>query len=55
IGWARLHRVRQFQFFGIPSRQVWRELRRLASQMARNPEGPQRLKDDAMDAVLAAA
>ncbi|EFK6637444.1 replication endonuclease, partial [Escherichia coli] len=30
IGWARLHRVRQFQFFGIPSRQVWRELRRLA-------------------------
>ncbi|HFU5989031.1 TPA: replication endonuclease, partial [Escherichia coli] len=37
------------------SRQVWRELRRLASQMARNPEGPQRLKDDAMDAVLAAA
>ncbi|XTZ36736.1 replication endonuclease [Salmonella enterica] len=55
IGWARLHRVRQFQFFGIPSRQVWRELRRLASQMARNPEGPQRLKNDAMDAVLAAA
>ncbi|MGK7506384.1 replication endonuclease [Salmonella enterica] len=55
IGWARLHRVRQFQFFGIPSRQVWRELRRLASQMARNPEGPQRLKDGAMDAVLAAA
>ncbi|WP_172942545.1 replication endonuclease, partial [Escherichia coli] len=55
IGWARLHRVRQFQFFGIPSRQVWRELRRLASQMARTPEGPQRLKDDAMDAVLAAA
>ena len=39
----------------FPSRQVWRELRRLASQMARNPEGPQRLKDDAMDAVLAAA
>lgn len=34
---------------------MWRELRRLASQMARNPEGPQRLKDDAMDAVLAAA
>lgn len=55
IGWARLHRVRQFQFFGIPSRQVWRELRRLASQMARNPKGPQRLKNDAMDAVLAAA
>ncbi|HHH7784806.1 TPA: replication endonuclease, partial [Escherichia coli] len=55
IGWARLHRVRQFQFFGIPSRQVWRELRRLASQMARNPEGPQRLENDAMDAVLAAA
>ncbi|MEX9542089.1 replication endonuclease, partial [Escherichia coli] len=55
IGWARLHRVRQFQFFGIPSRQVWRELRRLACQMARNPQGPQRLENDAMDAVLAAA
>ncbi len=55
IGWARLHRVRQFQFFGIPSRQVWRELRRLACQMARNPQGPQRLENEAMDAVLAAA
>ncbi|MEG1112636.1 MAG: replication endonuclease [Hafnia sp.] len=55
VGWAGLHRVRQFQFFGIPSRQVWRELRRLACQMARTPEGPQRLKNDAMDAVLAAA
>ncbi|ELC8119432.1 replication endonuclease [Escherichia coli] len=55
IGWARLHRIRQFQFFGIPSRQVWRELRRLACQMARNPQSPGRLEDDAMDAVLAAA
>ncbi|TNL01528.1 replication protein, partial [Kosakonia cowanii] len=55
VGWAGLHGVRQFQFFGIPSRQVWRELRRLATQMARNPKGPQCLPDPAMDAVLAAA
>ncbi|EFV1821814.1 replication endonuclease [Salmonella enterica] len=55
VGWAGLHGVRQFQFFGIPSRQVWRELRRLACQMERNPEGPQKLKDPAMDSVLVAA
>lgn len=55
VGWAGLHRVRQFQFFGIPSRQVWRELRRLACQMARNPDGPQRLTRPDMDEVLAAA
>lgn len=55
VGWAGLHGVRQFQFFGIPSRQVWRELRRLACQMERNPKGPQKLKDPAMDNVLVAA
>ncbi|EFT0409648.1 replication endonuclease [Salmonella enterica] len=55
IGWAGLHGVRQFQFFGIPSRQVWRELRRLASQLQRNPQGPQKLKDPAMDSVMVAA
>lgn len=55
IGWAGLHGVRQFQFFGIPSRQVWRELRRLAVQMERTPTGPRRLPDPAMDDVLAAA
>lgn len=55
VGWAGLHGVRQFQFFGIPSRQVWRELRRLACQMQRNPDGPQKLKDPAMDDVLVAA
>ncbi|MGF2651557.1 replication endonuclease [Serratia marcescens] len=55
VGWAGLHGVRQFQFFGIPSRQVWRELRRLACQMARTPDGPQALPDPAMDDVLVAA
>lgn len=55
IGWAGLHGVRQFQFFGIPSRQVWRELRRLACQMTRQKDGPQRLPDPAMDNVLACA
>ncbi|EQC2759828.1 replication endonuclease [Escherichia coli] len=55
IGWAALHRIHQFQFFGIPPRQVWRELRRLAGQMARNPAAPQRLDHDDIDAILAAA
>ncbi|HFS2303359.1 TPA: replication endonuclease, partial [Escherichia coli] len=55
IGWAGLHRIHQFQFFGIPPRQVWRELRRLAGQMARNPAAPQRLDHDDIDAILAAA
>ncbi|WGE29431.1 replication endonuclease [Edwardsiella tarda] len=55
IGWAGLHGVRQFQFFGIPSRQVWRELRRLACQMTRQKNGPQRLPNQAMDNVLACA
>ncbi len=55
IGWASLHRVRQFQFFGIPSRQVWRELRRLAGQMSRNPKAPNRLDNEQLDAVLVAA
>ncbi|EGT1555886.1 replication endonuclease, partial [Salmonella enterica] len=55
VGWAGLHGVRQFQFFGIPSRQVWRELRRLACQLQRNPDGPQKLKDPAMDSVMVAA
>ncbi|EON1428159.1 replication endonuclease [Escherichia coli] len=55
IGWAGLHRIHQFQFFGIPPRQVWRELRRLAGQMARNQAAPQRLDHDDIDAILAAA
>ena len=55
VGWAGLHGVRQFQFFGIPSRQVWRELRRLAVQMERAQNGPRRLSDPAMDDVLVAA
>lgn len=55
IGWAGLHGVRQFQFFGIPSRQAYRELRRLAVQMARQKDGPKALPDKAMDNVLVAA
>lgn len=58
IAWASLHRVRQFQFFGIPSRQVYRELRRLARQLERLREGKakvQHLKDKDMDNVLVAA
>lgn len=58
IAWASLHRVRQFQFFGIPSRQAYRELRRLASQLARQGKDgkkTQRLTDKAMDDVMSAA
>jgi len=28
VAWARTFRIRQFQFFGIPSRTIWRELRK---------------------------
>lgn len=59
--WASLHRVQQFRFFGIPSRQAYRELRLLAGQLTRNlaqqkktNKGPL-LADKQMDDVLAAA
>lgn len=58
IAWASLHRVRQFQFFGIPSRQTYRELRRLAGQLSRQGKDgkkQQRLTDKAMDDVMSAA
>ncbi|CAI1636702.1 Bacteriophage replication gene A protein (GPA) [Serratia quinivorans] len=58
IAWASLHRVRQFQFFGIPSRQTYRELRRLAGQLSRQGKDgkkQQRLMDKAMDDVMSAA
>ncbi|MDK1707031.1 replication endonuclease [Serratia marcescens] len=58
IAWASLHRVRQFQFFGIPSRQTYRELRRLAGQLDREGKDgkkQQRLTDKAMDDVMSAA
>lgn len=58
IAWASLHRVRQFQFFGIPSRQAYRELRRLACQLERQGKDgkkQQRLTDKAMDDVMSAA
>ncbi|HID9456805.1 TPA: replication endonuclease [Serratia marcescens] len=58
LGWASLHRVHQFQFFGIPSRQVYRELRRLATQLDRqgiSAKKTQRLSDKAMDDVMSAA
>lgn len=58
IAWASLHRVRQFQFFGIPSRQTYRELRRLAGQLGRlgkDGKKQQRLTDKAMDDVMSAA
>lgn len=48
LAWASLHRVQQFRFFGIPSRQAYRELRLLAGQARRklppiepNPDKPQ--------------
>ncbi|WP_279050078.1 replication endonuclease [Cedecea davisae] len=57
--WASLHRVKQFQFFGIPSRQAYRELRLLAGQAARSAgnkkPGAAVLDDPRLDAVLAAA
>ncbi len=60
--WASLHRVQQFRFFGIPSRQAYRELRLLAGQLNRKQDpqqprkpGAQLLADKQMDAVLAAA
>lgn len=60
--WASLHRVQQFRFFGIPSRQAYRELRLLAGQLNRKQDpqqprkpGSQLLADKQMDAVLAAA
>ncbi|WP_337049248.1 replication endonuclease [Serratia fonticola] len=58
IAWASLHRVRQFQFFGIPSRQTYRELRRLAGQLSRQDKDgkkQQRLADKEMDDVMSAA
>ncbi|QGH60764.1 replication endonuclease [Serratia proteamaculans] len=58
VAWASLHRVRQFQFFGIPSRQTYRELRLLAGQMSRigiTGKKKRRLTDKAMDDVLSAA
>ncbi|WP_208951714.1 replication endonuclease [Rahnella sp. ChDrAdgB13] len=55
VGWASLHRVQQFRFFGIPSRQAYRELRRLAMQMSRKKDGPHELTDKAMDNVMVAA
>lgn len=29
VGWSRIHGIRQFQFFGVESVTVWREVRRL--------------------------
>lgn len=57
--WASLHRVQQFRFFGIPSRQAYRELRLLAGQAARaqgdKKAGAPVLENPRLDAVLAAA
>lgn len=58
VTWASLHRVKQFQFFGVPSRQTYRELRRLANQLQRElkpKKGAQVLQDKQMNDVLAAA
>lgn len=57
--WASLHRVQQFRFFGIPSRQAYRELRLFAGQVGRQQgdtkAGTPVLEDPRLDAVLAAA
>lgn len=57
--WASLHRVQQFRFFGIPSRQAYRELRLLAGQAGRQQKdkkpGAPVLENPRLDAVLAAA
>lgn len=57
--WASLHRVQQFRFFWIPSRQAYRELRLLAGQAARaqgdTKAGAPVLENPRLDAVLAAA
>ena len=57
--WASLHRVQQFRFFGIPSRQAYRELRLLAGQAVRmqgdKKAGTSVLENERLDAVLAAA
>nr|WP_280921266.1 replication endonuclease [Serratia sp. PL17] len=56
--WASLHRVQQFRFFGIPSRQAYRELRLLAGQMSRKGvtgRKTPRINDKAVDDVLSAA
>jgi hypothetical protein len=29
LAWSRNYRIRQFQFFGVPPRSIWRELRRV--------------------------
>lgn len=57
--WSSLHRVQQFRFFGIPSRQAYRELRLLAGQAVRmqgdKKAGALVLENERLDAVLAAA
>lgn len=57
--WASLHRIQQFRFFGIPSRQAYRELRLLAGQANRQQgkkkAGAPILANARLDAVLAAA
>ncbi|WP_129111465.1 replication endonuclease [Yersinia frederiksenii] len=60
VAWASLHGVQQFRFFGIPSRQAYRELRLLAGQLQRQAKPEQGkwkqvLPNKAMDDVLAAA
>ncbi|WP_145491545.1 replication endonuclease [Yersinia rohdei] len=60
VAWASLHGVQQFRFFGIPSRQAYRELRLLAGQLQRQAKPEQGkwkqvLPNKEMDDVLAAA